>query len=190
MYKNYSELGSQPDPNRDVYSVLEVQNGQHKSNIINQNRIVIVDVYADWCGPCKQTAPQYASLANTYNKQGQCILVKENLDKKLTRVEGVPTFQFYMEGRQVDQVVGADLQEVEKKLQNLLQSGGSIQQPTMINQPGMTGPNYRKNTIRQSGSPYQGQQQYNQSTQQPQQSYSGNEPVYNQPYQNNNVTYH
>lgn len=117
MYKSYQDLGEQPLPNRDQYSVITLANEEHKSNTIGRNRIVVVDIYADWCQPCKQTAAAYSSLANKYNVAGKCMMVKENLDNKLTQnITGIPTFQFFLEGRMVDQVVGADLDEVEKKL--------------------------------------------------------------------------
>lgn len=162
MYKSYSELGAQPIPNRDHYSVEELNDHQHKNQILSQNKLVVVDIYADWCGPCKQTAPEYSIIAQKYNKPGMCAIVKENLDKKMTaNIQGVPTFHFFMNGRVIDEVVGADLPVVEKKLQEHLAKITGVQQGMNqgANNPiphDSQGPAYMSNTIRQSGSPYHG----------------------------------
>lgn len=183
MYKSYSELGSSPEENRDIYSVEEIQNPRHKAQIIGQNRIVCVDIYADWCGPCKQTAPDYANLAKQFNKPGQVSLVKENYDRKMSpSVQGVPTFYFYVNGRVVDEVVGADINEVNQKLIGLTGSAGN---PTPINgQRGidieaLNGPPSGKG-IRKHASPYQGQTLPDFSSE-PYRPDAGN--TYHQPYQ-------
>lgn len=175
MYKSYSELGAQPEQNRDLYSILEIQHGQHKGQLLTQNRVVVVDVYADWCGPCKQTAPDYAMLAKKYNKDGECLLVKENLDKKLTKVEGIPTFQYFVNGRQVDQTVGADLPEVESKIQAILGRVNSQPQQNSSYQ----GPNSNRHIIRQRASPYHGQNNVNSNDGPPPPPQGA---VYNQPF--------
>jgi thioredoxin 1 len=177
MYKSYSELGAQPEQNRDLYSVLQISNAQHKEQLINQNRVVCVNIYADWCGPCKQTAPEYSIMAQTYTKPGLCAIVKENWDKKITTVGGIPTYQIFLDGQQVDQVVGADLKEVETKLTRYLQSVTNNSTPNYgehNNLETSSGPAYGRNTIRnyrpQAGAqsesfgaqPYMQQSSYNQ----------------------------
>ena len=81
MYKSYSELGVKPEQTQDQYSVLEIKSMDERNKLMQSNRILCVDIYADWCGPCKQTAPAYSVLATKYNKPGMCLLVKQNWDK-------------------------------------------------------------------------------------------------------------
>jgi thioredoxin 1 len=183
MYKSYSELGAQPEQNRDLYSVLQIATPQHKEQLIQQNRLVCVNIYADWCGPCKQTAPEYSIIAQTYSKPGLCAVVKENWDKKITTVGGIPTYQFFLDGQQVDQVVGADMKEVEGKLTRYLQGITNPNQYGMQNNNLETssGPSYGRNTIRNyrpnvppadnsyGGQPYSQQNNYNQPYQYSQQ---------------------
>jgi thiol-disulfide isomerase/thioredoxin len=151
MYKNYSELGTQISENKDMYSVMELSSSENKRNIIQNNRLVCVDIYADWCGPCKVISPDYSVLADMYNKNGTCLLVKEKLDLKLTQdVGSIPLFLFYLDGRKVDEVVGGDLNSVEEKLKKYLQylnnnsSGPIYDTVTGSNQ----GPQYGRNSIR------------------------------------------
>lgn len=149
MYSSYGDLGNKEQPNRDVMNVLELANVDHKRQIIQNNRVVVVDIYADWCGPCKQTAPDYATIATEYTRPGECAIVKYNYDKldpsDKSRIHGIPVFQFFVEGKQVDEVVGADIDAVKVKLKDILQNR-SNQRVTIVD--GQNGPNFTKNSIR------------------------------------------
>ena len=140
-YKTYSKLISSNNSNaiqtKNVINVSNVSmcqritNIEDKNNCLMENRIVCVDLYADWCGPCKLIAPEYDKLAQKYNKKGICKLVKENVEDSLTQdfqINGIPAFIFYKDGRLVVDgkrepvsVVGGNLQQVESILNTLLQ---------------------------------------------------------------------
>jgi thioredoxin 1 len=123
-YKNLGDKNTKTTTNN--LECLSISNMEHKMKLIKNNTVCVIDVYGDWCGPCKTIAPQYAEMARKYNRDGVCVLVKENADLKLsTNVRGVPTFQFFKNGQYVDSVTGADLngpEGVEKKLLALLSS--------------------------------------------------------------------
>ena len=182
MYKSYDQLGAQPTPDRDLMDVLELSNSQHKKHILSTHRIVCIDIYADWCGPCKQTAPDYSLIASKYSKPNYCAVVKYNLEKMLpiekANIHGIPVFEFYVDGKQVDQIVGADIPKVEEKLKNLLQGDSKNQQFPSVED--LTGPVYNRNSIRNNrihvpqtdSEPYQSNTSYNQSYGQGLDSYS------------------
>lgn len=187
MYKSYDQLGAQTEPNRDLFDVLELANTQHKNHILSSHRIVCIDIYADWCGPCKQTAPSYSLIASTYNKPGHCAIVKYNLEKmhpsEKAKVHGIPVFEFYVDGKQVDEIVGADIPQVEEKIKNLLQGIGHVKLGKV--QDNTKGPGFNRSSIRNNrshmpqmdsvkGEPYQeGSGNYHQP-------YQG-QPIYHQP---------
>jgi thiol-disulfide isomerase/thioredoxin len=145
MYKNYSELGIKPEQNQDQYSVLELKSADERMQLIQSHRLVCIDIYADWCGPCKQTAPAYSVIATKYNKPGMVAVVKLNWDvigkEERNNINGIPLFLFYLDGKLVDNIIGADLAEVENKLKmysEKLASGPEVSR----------GPQHTRNTIR------------------------------------------
>ena len=67
---------------------------------------VFIDFYADWCGPCKQIAPFFATLSKTHSRPDLLAFVKVNVDEAKDvamkyRVSAMPTFMFFKEGKQV-----------------------------------------------------------------------------------------
>jgi thiol-disulfide isomerase/thioredoxin len=163
MYKTMEEYGVNPrqnQPPQDQFQVVEIQNIDHRDHIIGTNEVVVIDVYADWCGPCKMTAPTYANMASRYNKPGQVALVKYKLDNmhqsEKGTVTGIPMFNFYVRGRQVDQVIGGNIDEVETKLKSILNNMNyqpSYPQPNFNqgdSEIGSMGPTASRNSIRNS----------------------------------------
>jgi thioredoxin 1 len=72
--------------------------------------VVVVDFYADWCGPCKMMAPIFAETAGEY--EGRATFAKLNIDESRetameNQVMSIPTLLFYKDGEQKDRVTGA-----------------------------------------------------------------------------------
>jgi thioredoxin 1 len=116
--RGHSGTGPSISPPTNIDDVLYFTSQEHKINTITNNRIVVVDVYADWCGPCKMISPQILELAKKYNRPGQCIVCKEDAELELSpEVTGLPTFLFYIDGKKVgEQIVGADVKSVEERI--------------------------------------------------------------------------
>lgn len=71
---------------------------------------VLVDFYADWCGPCKMMAPVIAQLAEEYEgkvKVGKCNIDDEDGLARMYRVMSIPTIKIFAQGKDVATVVGA-----------------------------------------------------------------------------------
>ena len=85
---------------------------------------VLVDFYADWCGPCKMMAPIVEGLAQGYD--GKVKVGKLNIDDEMEiaqqyRVMSIPTFILFKDGKAVETSVGAmSKDELESKLQKVL----------------------------------------------------------------------
>jgi thioredoxin 1 len=82
---------------------------------------VLVDFYADWCGPCKMMAPVVEELAGEY--EGKFKIGKLNVDEEPNtaekyRVMSIPTMLVIKKGQPVDTIVGA---VPKKKLQDKLE---------------------------------------------------------------------
>ena len=103
----------QPTPLKNIEDCESITCLEHKNKIIREYKYVVVDVYGDWCGPCKKIYPQILELQN---KWPTVKFVKEDIDKKITNVNGVPYFQFYKKGKYVGDSIGASIKNVENKI--------------------------------------------------------------------------
>lgn len=94
------------------------------SELINKEQPVLVDFYADWCGPCQTMMP---ILEEVKKELGDVVsIIKINIDKNQNiatrfQVRGVPTFMLYKNGEQVWRQSGlvqkAELIQTLKKFQ-------------------------------------------------------------------------
>ena len=71
---------------------------------------VVVDFYADWCGPCKKMAPVFDDFAR--ERQGQVLVAKLDTDRNQAtaqrfNVRGIPTLIVFKKGKEVARQVGA-----------------------------------------------------------------------------------
>ncbi len=72
--------------------------------------LVLVDFWAEWCGPCRMIAPSLEQLAQQY--QGKATIVKMDVDANARtpmrfNVRSIPTLMFFKDGKHVDTVIGA-----------------------------------------------------------------------------------
>ena len=86
---------------------------------LKNNGVVLVDFYADWCGPCKMLTPVLEELSNEY--EGKATIVKVNVDNEgelasQFGVMSIPNLFLLKEGQIVKNVVGYQPKASLKKL--------------------------------------------------------------------------
>ena len=136
-YASYDTLGKDPnaptpDQMADLPSILSID---QRTAMIQQNHVVVIDNYTEWCQPCKAIAPQFAIVAKNYidkyNQQNQRVptiaFAKEDADKKLEnkpRIRGVPCFHIYVNGQHKPEhtITGGDLDALQTNIDSALKS--------------------------------------------------------------------
>ena len=88
----------------------DVNDAEFSTEVIDSELPVLVDFWAEWCGPCKQIAPVVEELANEYD--GKAKFVKLNVDTNPQTsakygVRSIPTLLIFKGGAPVGQVIGA-----------------------------------------------------------------------------------
>lgn len=88
---------------------VKITQANFEEEVLNSKIPVLVDFYADWCGPCKMLAPIIGQLAEEF--QGVCKVGKCNIDDDIAlaqkfRVMSVPTLVFFKNGEVVATSVG------------------------------------------------------------------------------------
>lgn len=90
--------------------VVHTSDGAFESDVVKSERPVLLDFWAEWCGPCKMIAPVLDTIADDYGDRLQ--VVKLNIDENpLTapkyNVRSIPTLLLFKDGTVAAQQVGA-----------------------------------------------------------------------------------
>ena len=94
------------------------------NQIIDENPIVVVDFWAEWCGPCRAMNPIIEELSLIY--ENKIVFAKLNVDKNPIspskyRIRSIPTFLIIKNGQVMNSIIGAITQELfEEKLNEYL----------------------------------------------------------------------
>lgn len=88
---------------------LKITDANYKE-LLAQDKLVVVDFWAEWCGPCRSIAPYIEELAAEY--EGKALIGKYNVDDDNTLssemgIRNIPTLLFFKGGKLVDKQVGA-----------------------------------------------------------------------------------
>ena len=94
--------------------ILDVTRDNFEDEVLKSDKKVLVDFYADWCGPCKMLAPIVEAVASEHE---ELKVVRVNIDNEESiamdyQIMSIPTLVLINDGKEVDRVIGA----VQKKV--------------------------------------------------------------------------
>ncbi len=88
--------------------IFKVTDSTWNGDVLKHDGLVMVDFWAEWCGPCRMIAPVVEDISQEEDNVKVCKLnVDENPGTAFKyNISGIPTLLFFKDGKQVDQVVG------------------------------------------------------------------------------------
>ncbi len=89
---------------------VEITDTNFQNEVLKSDKPVLLDFWAEWCGPCKMIAPVVDELANEYDgklKVGKVDVDSNQQTSMQYGVRSIPTLLIFKGGRVVDQLVGA-----------------------------------------------------------------------------------
>lgn len=89
-------------------ALLKINNENFESEVLNSDKTVLLDFYADWCGPCQMVAPVLAEIAE---EREDIVVGKINVDEEMQLalkfgVESIPMIAVIKDGKLVNKSVG------------------------------------------------------------------------------------
>ena len=102
----------------------EFSDATFETEVLGNNNVVLIDLWAEWCGPCKMMTPVIDELHKEY--EGRAVIGKLNVDDNQEvpttyNVRGIPTFLLFKNGELKDKIVGAQTKTfLKEKIDSLL----------------------------------------------------------------------
>ncbi len=103
--------------------ILKISEENFNEEVLNSDKPVLVDFYADWCGPCKQMAPIIEEVAETVSDNVKVVKVNVDEENNLAEqygISSIPTLVFIKNGEVVRNLVGIrDADELIEYINNI-----------------------------------------------------------------------
>jgi thioredoxin 1 len=90
--------------------LTDVNDGSFEQEVLQSDKPVLVDFWAEWCAPCRMLTPTVEAVADKFADSAK--VVKVNVDDNPTiagsyGIKGIPTLIVFKDGKEVERVVGA-----------------------------------------------------------------------------------
>jgi len=97
----------------------QITDSNFKTDVLDAETPVLVDFWAEWCGPCRMIAPSVEAVAEEYS--GKAGVYKMNVDENMNvpnqyGIRGIPTLILFKGGQEQERIVGAVTREAIAKV--------------------------------------------------------------------------
>lgn len=97
----------------------EVTDTAFETDVLGSDKPVLVDFWAEWCGPCRMIAPSVEAIAEEF--AGKAGVYKMNVDENINvpqqfGIRGIPTLIVFKSGKEQERIVGAVTREAIAKV--------------------------------------------------------------------------
>lgn len=104
--------------------IMEIDDGNFDTEVLQSEKPVLVDFWAPWCGPCKAIGPLVEELASTYGDQvkfAKCNVDDNPVTPGKYGIRAIPTLIFFKDGNVADQITGMVAKsKLEESISNIL----------------------------------------------------------------------
>lgn len=92
----------------------EITDTNFETDVLGSDKPVLVDFWAEWCGPCRMIAPTVEAIAEEYQEKAS--VYKMNVDENMNvpqqfGIRGIPTLILFKGGQEQERIVGAVTRE-------------------------------------------------------------------------------
>ncbi len=95
--------------------MLQQINKDNFQNTINENDVVLIDFYADWCGPCQSLIPRLETLSEEFDGKAKIVKVNVDQNRELSAqfgVRSIPALFYFKNGELVGKQQGLQPQQI------------------------------------------------------------------------------
>lgn len=107
-------------------SVKNLTLENYEDEIVNSDVPVLVDFYADWCGPCQMMKPVFEELSQEYGGKIKFMKLDTQAEEGLAvkfRIQGIPTLTFMKDGNEIHRFVGyMDKTQLKGQINHVLEA--------------------------------------------------------------------
>lgn len=88
--------------------VLEINDESFENEVLKEDKVILVDFWASWCGPCRKLAPLIDEIAQEYEGKVKFVKIKADENMQTSQkysISGVPSLLIFKDGEPVERIV-------------------------------------------------------------------------------------